>query len=86
MPKPDAEKSILKNLDFEWQTVVIDVMKKLIPALETITYGIGRFQIFDHRDFLLLKVFYSSDRTCQDEQKNSYNLPSKVPLEFSRNS
>ena len=41
---------------------------------------------FDHRDFLLLKVFYLSDRTCQDEQKISYNLPSKVPLEFSRNS
>ena len=45
--------------------------------------NIGRFEICRHRDFLPRQVFYSSDRTRRDEQKPPYNLPSKVPVEFS---
>ena len=43
------------------------------------------FRIFDIEIFLPLQVFYPSDRAHRDEQKTPCNLPSKGPLEFSRN-
>ena len=54
----------------------------LTPSYRNI---LADFRIFDIEIFLPLQVFYPSDSARRDEQKTLYNLPSKGPLEFSRN-
>ena len=43
------------------------------------------FRFFDIEISLPLQIFDSSDRIRKDEQKTPYKLPSKEPLEFSKN-
>ena len=59
--------------------------KSYREKISLLIFAMADFRIFDIEIFLPLQVFYPSDRARQDEQKTPYNLPSKGPLEFSRN-